>query len=235
MKAFVGMLLVGAVVGLVVWGCEADSDHKIVEPPPDVSSIQIVLGDDTLHYLPGDTAATTVSVVARDRHGVVMQGVKISASLSNPALGYLEYLDSERRDTTNELGRVEMMFHGYAEGVSVVTVTAGGSVASAPIVVVPGQAISCQVDHGPTELHVWPGHPDSTWIRITILDPDRNGIPNVNIVMSASVGRFTPFTETDSSGRAEAWWILDPGEYGHFCMSFMPCGRPDSVCVNVGP
>ena len=76
---------------------------------PGPCCIEIVMGTDTLYYLPGDSAYTTVVVILTNWDGNFSEGVKVAVALANPLIGILEFVDMELRDTTNALGRVELI------------------------------------------------------------------------------------------------------------------------------
>ncbi|MBI5059604.1 hypothetical protein HZB60_07495 [candidate division KSB1 bacterium] len=200
-----------------------------------VGSLQIVLGDDTLQYLPGDSASTTVSIVVRDRSGVVMQGVRVAISLTNASLGFIEYVDTQLRDTSNGLGRVECVYRSYAQqGDNVINVNASGVVASVPISVREARDVvgSINLDITPDRVNTSPSGEDSVQCLITLRDVNHQGIANVNVQMSTDLGRFTPPPATDESGRTVTWWYPD-GESGEGWIYVRAGGKSDSSQVHV--
>jgi hypothetical protein len=70
----------------------------------------VIVAADTLQIVPGDTATTPVTIIVTDQVGRIMPERVVSVSLSDPALGFLEYVNTSLGDTTNEFGRVELLF-----------------------------------------------------------------------------------------------------------------------------
>ncbi len=90
--AVVAMLLSGV-------GCEQKSTGDNNQNGGSIGSIQIVTGaiNDTLEFLPADSASTTVTIIVSDDNGNVMRDVKVDISLANANLGVIEYVDTDRR------------------------------------------------------------------------------------------------------------------------------------------
>jgi hypothetical protein len=110
---------------IIAFGCD---DEFPPDPPPPywVGVVSICLGTDTLRFLPGDSASTTVTVIVSDDCFNLIQGQKINVSLDSPELGYLEFLDTDLRDTTNAQGRVDLLFTTIGTaGDMIFTATAG--------------------------------------------------------------------------------------------------------------
>ena len=107
---------------------------------PGPCCIEIVMGTDTLYYLPGDSAYTTVVVILTNWDGNFSEGVKVAVALANPLIGILEFVDMELRDTTNALGRVELIYRCYATpGKNYISAAASGRSDIDSIVVEPAQ------------------------------------------------------------------------------------------------
>lgn len=103
-------ILLGMLFGLgIVIGCDEDEP----EPKPYVQyvkSISMMLGADTLWFTPGDSVSMTITIIVSDYDDYPVAGKKVSLGLSNPQLGYIEFLDPDLRDTTNAMGAVDLLY-----------------------------------------------------------------------------------------------------------------------------
>ena len=103
-----------------------------------VGSVQILTGvrNDTLAFLPNDSASTNVTVIVTDTRGLAMPNQKVNIALLDNDLGSIEFVDTDLKDTTNALGRVNCVFRVYNEaGNQVISATAGGVTAQVSIAV----------------------------------------------------------------------------------------------------
>ncbi len=123
-------------------GCiESDPPYPPPRPPYGVAQITLLLGTDTLRYLPGDSASTPVTVIVLSRQGTVMSGQIVSMSLANPSLGFLQYMNPVLMDTTDHQGRVNMQFVAFGFGTDTIFASVSGMSAMKQIVLWPGMPI----------------------------------------------------------------------------------------------
>ncbi len=238
MRKYINAASAIALIALLVFavGCSTDKGSTPGGgDTQDVGSMQIVLGDDTLEYLPGDSASTTVSIIVRDRQGLVQPGIKVAIALANPQLGLIEFVDTGLRDTTNQLGRVECIYRSYAQpGDNIINAASGGVNTTAAIVIRQAVNVVCQlnlvVDRD--NLLVADNSEDSVGVEVRITNCTGAGIPNINLDLHASLGRFTPFPATDASGRARTYWFSN-GQYGLAQLSVSAANLTDTVTVQV--
>ncbi|MBK6765913.1 MAG: hypothetical protein IPG71_06160 [bacterium] len=186
-------------------------------------SVQIVLGtvNDTLRFLPGDSASTVVTVIVSDQQGRALPGVKVDLSLADANLGYIEWADDNLRDTTNSLGRVNATFRTYARaGAQIISATVGGLTENRVLTILQAANSICFLNMvvADTLLDANPVVEDSTQVILTITDCDYNGVPGVSLDLRANGGRLTPPLPTDSTGRTTTWWFNN-GQFGTFTIS----------------
>jgi hypothetical protein len=226
-------LFMGLGIIIVVVGCDYESDLDQPPSPPWWSPLS--LGIDTLYFLPVDSASTTVTIIVSDQDGNVMQGVKVNVSLDNPELGYLEFLDTDLRDTTNAQGRVDLLFTAIGTvGDMVFTATAGDIVQTRALAIREFEllAVSLQITMTPDSIVAAQGDTVSTEICVLVMDPDGNGIEGISIPISTQGGRLQPLPATNNSGRACTDWILEATQGDH-CL-FLSIGEiADSACVHI--
>ncbi|MBU1920608.1 hypothetical protein KKG66_07165, partial [bacterium] len=120
--------LFGLMIGLgLLLGCDNDTPSTDETCPPQwLNSITMYVPEDTLWIPPGDSASTNLAVIVADGNGDVLEGVRVNLSLSNPQLGFVEFIDPDLRDTTNAQGRVEMRYTAVGlSGEVVFSATAG--------------------------------------------------------------------------------------------------------------
>ena len=201
-----------------------------------VGNVQIVMGADTLRYLPGDSASTPVVVIVTTMDGNVMEGVKVAVALANPLIGILEFVDTDLRDTTNALGRVDLIYRSYATpGTNYVAAAAGGHSAIDSIVVEPAELVICDVSITISPDSVFgQQEDDSVFVTACLVDCDHTGIEGISLSFSANGGHFTPLPPTGPDGCAETVWI-PPNEPGWWCLYFHDQDGLDSACVWVEP
>ncbi len=201
---------------------------------PDLSSIQIVTGqqNDTLYFVPGDSAATTVTVVVTDEEGIPNPGQKVDISLSDPSLGVIEYTDPALMDTTNAQGRVNAVFRSYAiEGQVMISASIDGMTDIDTLVIRElTQAISSVTFETDCDsLVALPDRPDSCEICVTLRDVNNNPVVGVSFDMSATGGRFQIPPVTDENGRSCFYMYLDDGTFGDYCVIVYS----DSLCFSL--
>ncbi len=200
-------------------------------------SIQIVTGtpNDTLRFLPADSASTTVTIIVTDTRGLAMPGQPVSISLANTSLGVIEYVDDALKDTTNSLGRVNCIFRTYAQaGDQIIAATSGGLTASRTLVIreLEGSINTVAIRVTPQQLEASPLTDDSALVDITIRDASNVGVPNVALTLSASGGLIATPPVTDASGRTTTWWYNNR-EFGDFWIFVRAGSKRDSARVNV--
>jgi len=186
-------------------------------------SVQIVLGtvNDTLRFLPGDSASTAVTVIVSDQQGRALPGVKVSLALDDANLGYLEWADDNLRDTTNSLGRVNATFRTYARaGAQIISATVGSLTDTRVLTILQAANSICFLNMvvADTLLDANPVVEDSTQIILTITDCEYRGVEGVSLDLRANGGRLIPPAPTDSTGRTTTWWYNN-GQFGQFTIT----------------
>ncbi|MCB9366878.1 MAG: hypothetical protein H6508_06860 [Calditrichaeota bacterium] len=215
MMAALAMLLSGV-------GC----DNKSTGTTPtvgNIGSIQIVLGtpNDTLRFVPGDSASTTVTVIVSDDQGRAMRGQKVDISLSNNNLGVIEWADENLEDTTNAQGRVNAIFRTYqVAGNQIISATAGTLTDNAVLTILPASNSVCdlRMTIADTLLEANQYVEDSTRIVLTLTDCEGKGIRDVALNIRANGGRLIEPALTDSGGRTTTYWYNN-GQFGTFQVS----------------
>ncbi len=214
--AVVAMLLSGV-------GCEQKSTGDNNQNGGSIGSIQIVTGaiNDTLEFLPADSASTTVTIIVSDDNGNVMRDVKVDISLANANLGVIEYVDTDRRDTTDAVGRVNAVFRTFARaGDQIITASAGGRTATRTLFIrEQDDAINgLTLVITPKQLEASPSVEDSAQISVTITDAANRGVRNVALTLRASGGRLVIPSVTDSTGKTSTWWYNNR-QFGEFTIT----------------
>jgi len=224
------LLIIVMIIGL---GCASDKEGGTVGGT-EVGSVQIILATDTLQFIPGDSASAPGFIVVTDREGRVMQGQRVNISLA-PAIGYIEYSNTTLKDTTNEYGRVEFYFRSYNQsGNTTITAAIGNKSASWPLAVLPMTVLISRVNItlSADSIYVPPATEDSAFVTVSVTDSSGNGVPNLQVNLSASGGRLIPLAPTDASGRATTWWFTNH-QQGHFTLRVGAGGLSDSTTVFV--
>jgi len=214
--AIAAMLLSGV-------GCEKKSTGDNNQNGDAVGSIQIVTGaiNDTLEFLPADSASTPVTIIVSGLDGLVLPDVQVNIALANANLGAIEFVDGTRRDTTDATGRVNAIFRTYARaGDQIITATAGGKSASRTLFIrEQDDAISgLTLVITPKNLEASPSVEDSAMIAVTITDAANRGVANVALSLRASGGRLVIPSVTDSTGRTTTWWYNNR-QFGEFTIT----------------
>ncbi len=202
-----------------------------------VGSIQIVLGtvNDTLRFLPGDSASTSVTIIVSDDQGRALAGQKVNVSLSNNNLGYIEWADTDLQDTTNSVGRVNATFRTYARaGNQIISASTGGLTDNAILAILPASNVVCNVSMtiADTLLEANQYVEDSTRVVLTLTDCDARGIAGVSLDLRATGGRMMVPPPTDDGGRTETYWYNN-GQFGTFTISVQVSGFNRSQNVHV--
>ena len=194
---------------------------------------EIILGADTLYYLPGDSASTTVTVIVTDYSGNVAPGVRVGIALANPQIRILEFLDTELRDTTNDLGRVEMMYYCYGSpGMNIITATAGWRTDADTILSEEGYGdpFPFWVVVTPDSIHFLVL--DSVRVSACVADHNHNGIAGATLIVEQASGSYTPPPLTDSYGCTEfSWWPAHDIGWHEITLRFQNQTASDSVWV----
>lgn len=199
-----------------------------------IGAVQIIMPVDTLRFLPGDSASAFGWVVVKDNNGNVMPGIPVAMSLAAP-FGFIEYVNTEQRDTTNAFGRVEFWFRVFnLAGDNIITATAGGRSDQKSIWVRPTNQLISRVTLNvlPNNLEVAPEAEDSVRVTVTVTDSSRNGVPGITPRLNATGGRLAPLSPTNSSGMTQTWWYSN-GEFGTFTINVEIGGLSTSRDVTV--
>jgi len=218
---------IASLLATIVVGCSEPTDCKF----DFYESIQIVTGtpNDTLLFLPGDSASTTVTVIVTDASGQAFPGQKVDISLSNPSLGVIEFTDLELMDTTNASGRVNAMFRSFGiEGQTIIAATTGGLVATDTLIIreAPQAITSVTFVTDCDSLIALPDRPDSCEICATVRDANNQPVAGIAINLFATGGRFTVPPATDANGRTCFYMYLRDGNFGYDCVIVYS----DSIC-----
>lgn len=218
-------------------GCQEKSTTGGGDNQAEVGSVQIVTGatNDTLWFVPTDSASTTVTVIVTDTRGNAMSGQRVNIGLDNASLGVIEYVDDALRDTTNAQGRVNCVFRTYAQaGDQIITATTSGRTANRVLVIRPLSnsinAVTLIVT--PERLEASPLVEDSANVEVTIVDAANRGVPNVSLNLSANGGRLVVPSPTDSSGRTTTKWFNNR-QFGEFTIYVRAASLVDSASVMV--
>jgi hypothetical protein len=232
-------LLLGVVV-LVGLGCKeycTDCGGWPRPDPPEVGEITIDIGQDTLRFLPGDSVSTPITIIVSDQYGNVLPWVKVSIALSNPQLGFIEYADTELRDTTNALGRVNLIFTAIGTaGDNVLSATTGGITRTREIFIRQQEIDigSISVTADPDTVYLVPGDTVATQVCVGIQDISGNPIVGLTLPFAATGGRLAPLPATNELGQAcTDWYFNDDTETGVYCFTIHLNQLSDSVCVTV--
>lgn len=213
MKSITWAAVAGSLVLLMVLGMGCSEDKTIrVEDDGSPGFMQIVYPEtitDTLEFLPGDSASMGFYVRVSDRNGVAVSGVPVEISLENPSLGTVELAKPEEGDTTDGLGRLNLIFRTIGQpGVNKIKAQAGGISASRQIVIQESDEVvsTLNVNVNPDRLEVTAGQEDSALVTVTIADEDQQGIQGIKLRLRATGGRFSELPVTNSNGKAITWW-----------------------------
>jgi hypothetical protein len=220
---------------MFVIGCSEKTGTGNTDTGGIVGSVQVLLGTDTLRFLPNDSAWTTVTVVVSNPEGAAVPGQKVNLTLTNPELGFLEFADSDLRDTTNSNGRVEAFFRVFNEsGDNTINATSGGRSASRNIYI-RSQDIeigSLNINVTPRVLQVSESSEDSALVTVNISDINNVAISGISLPVSANGGRISRFPATNDAGVATTWWYSN-GDFGDFEISTRAGGRTDTTNITV--
>lgn len=181
-----------------------------------VGSVTLSILTDTLRFLPGDSASTTITVIVSDQQGNVMEGQRVALSLSNPQLGYIEFLDTELRDTTNAQGRVDLLFTAIGTpGDNQFTATVGSYSANRTLVIREQEVLvgSLTLTVTPENLQAAVGQEAVADVKVVVKDNAGVAIPNLSIPISCTLGRLAPLPVSNDSGIARTKWFSND-EFG---------------------
>ncbi|MCB1059149.1 MAG: hypothetical protein KDB65_02865 [Calditrichaeota bacterium] len=202
-----------------------------------VGSVQILTGvrNDTLAFLPNDSASTNVTVIVTDTRGLAMPNQKVNIALLDNDLGSIEFVDTDLKDTTNALGRVNCVFRVYNEaGNQVISATAGGVTAQVSIAVrqADEEINSVTMIVTPEEVEASELADDSARIDLRIVDSGNRGVPNVSLNLTATGGLLVYPPVTDSTGRTTTWWYNNR-QFGNFTIYVRAGSLRDSATISV--
>ncbi|MBL0063319.1 MAG: Ig-like domain-containing protein [bacterium] len=139
------------------------------------------------------------------------------------------------RDTTNALGRVNLIFRTFAQvGDQIIAATAGGVTAQRILVIRQGRNNPniINLTATPTLLEADINGFAQTRIDFTIRDQGNQGIPNFNGLFSATGGSIIFPLPTDSNGHTSFFWNFT-NEFGEFWLTARAGTKRDSVMVHV--
>jgi adhesin/invasin len=224
-----------SLVLLASLGCQNKSTNTNSGSGSDVGEIQVVLGADTINFLPGDSASTSVKIYVRDKQGTVMPNVRVNVSLADYSLGFLDRVTPTRGDTTDINGLLDMTYRTYGQdGENQVTAAVGGLSHSQRLVVRrSNQTVSTlNLNLDRTLLSVSPSSEDSVQVRLTISDNQARPIVGIQLPLSATGGRIKTPPLTDTSGVAVTWWYSNY-QFGTFNILVRAGGKRDSADVQV--
>ncbi|MBK6766667.1 MAG: hypothetical protein IPG71_10235 [bacterium] len=216
--------ILATVFSALVWyGCDDDGP---VDPPPPAPGLTVYvvseLPNDTLKFFAGDSVYFAVKIIVADEHGLAYPGQVVHVALSDPGLGYLEFVDPQLRDTTNSLGRVNCFFHSYARaGEQTITASAGGFAENSIVTIIeverPNSGFVLASNRPHDTIYI---APDSVLIvNFEARFVDANGNPRTEfdgmfISSSATGGHLERFTAL-SNGQATSTWTFHD-EYGTY-------------------
>lgn len=112
----------------------SDTAWVTVLPPP-VGQVQILVTD-TVRFVSGDTAAAPVTVIVSSQGGGALPHRRVEVTLSDSSIAFLEYVDPQLQDTTNEYGRVQLYYHAWAFGFNQIIAACEGVVDTANVVTI---------------------------------------------------------------------------------------------------
>ncbi|MCC6476490.1 Ig-like domain-containing protein [bacterium] len=234
--AAASVTLVAVLLALV--GCEKKSTSSGDGGGQVVGSVQLVLPDlqnDTLRFLPGDSASTRVLVIVTDNNGLVMSGVKVNFTLADAELGSIQWSDASLQDTTNAAGRVNAVFQTFGiAGDQIIAASAGSKFDQKFLVIRESDDVISRLDLTVNRMQIEANESieDSIQVTVTITDNLNNGIEGVSLPLRATGGRIIPLPPTDAGGRAQSWWYNN-GQFGFFTLSVAAAGLIDSAVVEV--
>lgn len=82
-----------------------------------VHHLEITLSDSIIEYLWGDTVTIDAVIAASNFYGQPVIGERIAIFLDHAQGGWIEYSNTARRDTTDELGQVRCLLRSYNQTV----------------------------------------------------------------------------------------------------------------------
>ena len=232
MKLF--LLSVLALSLMIVAGCE-EQERGLCSGcgGPDVGQVLIIIDEDSLRLVPGDSTTTAVTVIVVSDDGNVMPGIVVDITLSNPVIGELEFVDSLLGDATNQFGRVELIYRSYATpGKNYICAVCQGIEECDSVVV---ESWMTPVDQiilftNPESIHYLVR--DSVQVRACVINAAHQGISDAIIFVEQATGYYNKPALTDASGCTEfTWW--PPHESGMWviCVTYQHGIACDSVRV----
>jgi hypothetical protein len=200
-------------------------------------SPHIMMDADTLNFLQADTAVCNGWVEVKNGCGDPVPGIRVSLSLERN-FGFLDFLNMQLRDTTDETGRVYFRFSSFGQSGSNTIIAAISNIHDTwPIYVAPAswRPACAMVRVTPDHLVVSPGVEDSAHVEVTLqkMDSTHAGIPGITLSIEADGGRLRAFPPTDSAGHTDSWWYSG-GLIGTVCFyTRLPSCNGDTACVRV--
>ncbi len=208
-KNVIGVATLLALAVLVIAGCEGDNPIRTPPSPPWLIRTVRIIAADTLRYVPGDSASMPVTAVVLSLDGRVMPGRRVAVGLENAALGFLELVNPSRGDTTDDLGRLQLIFTATSQpGLERIFAVCEGVSAMDSILILEYQTApdSCIFHLEPDSIRYL--YSDSAWVTVRFRVIDGIGLPNVQIHFSVTGGILYPPPATDPPGCATFLWQL---------------------------
>jgi hypothetical protein len=231
--------ILALIVVLSLTGFTACRQERITMGPKPVvaGSVRIHMDADTLNFLPGDSVRCNGWVVVKDRNGNALPDVPVSITLDR-SFGFLDFVDPQRRDTTDATGTVNFRFMTYNQSGENTVIAAVGDLRDTwPLVVRVALSVRwcVTVTLSPDTLLTDGIGPDSVHVDLWIFDNriPHVGIPRVSILLPSCGGRFSGLPATDSTGHAEGYFYCNFAP-GLFCYppANLACDG-DTACVVV--
>ena len=189
----------------------------------------------------GDSLSTAITIVATGGYDDrPIPGVRVEVALANSSIGMIEYVDPLLADTTNSLGRANLIFHSYAlAGDQIISAHAFGSMATATLTIREFDYATFAADF---ELY-----PDTVslneWVQpnlqVHILSNGTIPVPGLQFPygLTSPFGSIPPFGNigpTDENGFAETELPLNVGSTEWtYCVYISAFASYDTVCVTL--
>jgi hypothetical protein len=224
------LLLAGS---LCIVGCRIG---RGVDLPPYVVSIHLDLSmdSDTLYALPNDTVYCTGWAEVKSNSGTPEPGMTVSL-LHTADWGFFEYADTTKRDTTNDLGRVNFRFGACNHyGANTIIARVDNVQDTWPLVVLERQAARLRIVVADTSLpfHVL----DPICFSVSLRDSADSPMPGVSVQVTCNNQMFffgqQPLV-TDSNGIVTACGSTQVART--FVLYAEALGLQDSTHVTVLP
>jgi hypothetical protein len=197
--------------------------------------VYMLIDNNSLTMYPLDTVSTTFSVLVTNEYHGNEPGVKVNLTLANPLLGYIEFTDPLRRDTTDMFGQVHGVYHTWAAGCNNVVAEVEGFSDAAEVCTQPLEIGSVEVYIYEPYLIFDEGDSSEAQVVAYVWAPDNRFLSGVRVQMSVTDqqwGVLLPFSSgqsdrTDSEGRIRMMYSTFAEGCNHII--FQAGGLSDSV------